>query len=155
MNKRLDDSIIKMTELVLPQHTNLLGNLLGGQLMHWMDIAGALACTKFSRCTVATVLTENITFKHPIQQGSIVDITAKIIFTGKTSMVVHLIVEAENPLTNDVIITNEALFTFVAVKDGRATLINHQVSFTDFDCIKEKNLYNEEKRKYEERLDKK
>ena len=122
--KTPEETKVVMTELVLPGMTNLLGNLLGGQLMHWMDIAGALACMRHSNTQVATIAVEAIEFKHPVRQGEMVSFEAKLVWTGRTSMKVKITVNAENLATGAVIVTNVAKFTFVALgKDGDKTTV--------------------------------
>ena len=113
--KTVSESKVVMTELVLPGMTNLLGNLLGGQLMHWMDIAGALCCMRHSNLQVATVAVDALEFKHPARQGEMVRVEAKLMWTGRTSMKVKVIATAENLATGTVIVTNVARFTFVAL----------------------------------------
>lgn len=131
---------VTMTELVLPNDTNLLGNLLGGTLMHWLDLAGAMAATRHARRTVATVAVDNIEFRHPARQGEIVIINAKITWVGKTSMEVLIRAYTENPSTGMVILTNKAFFTFVALNDeGRPTDVPALRPETD----EEKQLYCE------------
>ena len=111
------ESKIIMTELVLPAQTNLLGNLLGGQLMHLMDVAGALSCRRHCRREVATVAVDSIEFKHPVRLGELITITSKLIWTGRTSMRVRIEVAAENLETGASIVTNTAYFTFVALDE--------------------------------------
>lgn len=106
-----------MTELVLPAQANLLGNLLGGQLMHFMDIAGALTCRRHSGCEVATVAVDKLEFKHPVKVGEVITITSKLIWVGKTSMKVKIEVAAEDTKTHCSKITNTAFMTFVALGD--------------------------------------
>jgi len=106
-----------MTELVLPNDTNLLGNLLGGRMMHWMDIAGAMAATRHSNKVVATVAIDSVDFRHPVRMGEIVTLKAKLTWVGNTSMEVMVNAYAENPKSGAVIHTNQAFFTFVAL-DG-------------------------------------
>jgi acyl-CoA hydrolase len=113
-----EETKIIMTELVLPAQTNLLGNLLGGQLMHLMDVAGALSCRKHCRGEVATVAVDSIEFKHPVHMGELITITSKLIWAGHTSMKVKIEVTAENLKTGAVIVTNTAFFTFVALDDN-------------------------------------
>lgn len=109
---------INMTELVLPNDTNLLGNLLGGRLMHWIDIAAAMAATRHSRRVVATVSVDSLDFRHPARQGELVSLNAKLTWVGKTSMEVLVKAYAENMLTGNVILTNTARLTFVALDDN-------------------------------------
>ena len=117
-SKTPEETKVVMTELVLPGMTNLLGNLLGGQLMHWMDIAGALCCMRHSNMQVATVAVEALEFKHPARQGEMVSVEAKLIWAGRTSMKARITARAENLATGAVIITNVATFTFVALDDN-------------------------------------
>lgn len=111
------ESITVMTELVLPSQANMLGNLLGGQLMHFMDIAGALTCRRHASCEVATVSVDKIEFKYPVKVGEIITITSKMIWAGHTSMKVRIEVFAEDLIEHKSRVTNTALFTFVALSD--------------------------------------
>lgn len=112
-----EESVVVMTELVLPMQTNLLNNLLGGQLMHFMDIAGALTCKRHCGCEVATVAVEKIEFHHPVRLGQIITITSKMIWAGRTSMKTRITVSAEDPQKHTSILTNTAYFTFVALNN--------------------------------------
>lgn len=112
-------SMVEMTELVLPNDTNLLGNL-GGRMMHWMDIAGAMAATRHANKVVATIAVDSLDFRHPVRMGEIVTLKAKLTWVGRTSMEVAVNAYAENPLTGSVIQTNKAYFSFVAL-DGQGT----------------------------------
>ncbi len=116
--KTPEETKVVMTELVLPGMTNLLGNLLGGELMHRMDIAGALACMRHSNAQVATVAVEALAFKHPVRQGEMVSVEAKLVWTGRTSMKVKITAMAENLKTGALIVTNVAVFTFVALGEN-------------------------------------
>jgi len=120
--KTPEETKVVMTELVLPGMTNLLGNLLGGQMMHWMDIAGALSCMRHCNLHVVTIAVEALEFRHPVRQGEMVSLMAKLIWTGRTSMKVKITATAENLATGATIITNVAIFTFVALDaDGNKT----------------------------------
>ena len=94
--KTADESALEMVQLVLPNDVNLLGNLKGGTLMHWIDIAAALVASKHSRSYVATVLMDSLVFKHPAKLGSMVKLSAKLISVGNTSMKISVIVTAED-----------------------------------------------------------
>jgi acyl-CoA hydrolase len=72
------ESFVSMTELVLPNDTNTLNNLMGGRLMHWMDIVSAIAGQKHSNSTVVTASVDNISFKHPIRLGNVVTLKAML-----------------------------------------------------------------------------
>lgn len=115
--KSPQSSSVEMTELVLPNDTNLLGNLLGGKLMHWIDIAGAMAASRHSNKTVATVALDSLDFRHPTRMGELVILKAKLTWTGRTSMEVAVNVYAENIKSGNIILTNQAFITFVALDD--------------------------------------
>lgn len=116
------ETVSIMTELVLPAQANLLGNLLGGQLMHLMDICGALTCRRHCGCEVATVSVDKIVFKHPIKVGQIITVTSNMVWVGHTSMKVRIEVGMEDMKDNTSTLTNTANFTFVALgDDGRPT----------------------------------
>ena len=117
------DTEVDMTQLALPNDTNLLGNLLGGRLLHWIDIVGALAATRHARKPVATVSIESVDFRHPIRAGSMVMLNARVIWTGRTSIKVRVRVMAENMYTGDVISTNNALLTYVAMDETGAACV--------------------------------
>ncbi len=109
---------ITMSELVLPNDTNLLGNLVGGRLMYWIDIAGALVASRHSNKVVATVSIDNITFKHPVRMGEMVIIKAKMLYAGRTSMSISIRVYAENLKTGSTTLTNKARMVFVALDEN-------------------------------------
>ncbi len=145
MGKTPEETKVVMTELVLPNMTNLLGNLLGGELMHRMDIAGALACMRHSGAQVTTVAVDAIEFKHPVRLGEMVSVEAKLVWTGKTSMKVKITATAENLATGAVIVTNVAMFTFVAMgRDGRKITVPKLLPQTD----EEKSDFEREERAY-------
>ena len=90
------DSHIIMTELVLPNDTNVHGNLMGGRLMYWMDIAAALSAGKHCNAPVVTASVDNISFENPIKLGNVVHIEAKLSRSFTSSMEVHLRVWGED-----------------------------------------------------------
>lgn len=143
--RRPAESVTVMTELVLPAQANLLGNLLGGQLMHFMDIAGALTCRRHSGYEVATVAVDKLEFKHPIKVGEVITITSKLIWVGNTSMKVKIDVAAEDTKTHVCKLTNTAYMTFVALdSDCRPTKAPPLAPQTD----EEKALFEKEQKRY-------
>ena len=104
-----------MTELVLPNDTNTFGNLMGGRLMYWMDIAAALAGTKHCNAPVVTASVDNISFTNPIKLGNVVHIEAKMTRSFNSSMEVHLNVWGEDIISQYRYKSNEAYYTFVAL----------------------------------------
>jgi acyl-CoA hydrolase len=113
------DSKVIMTELVLPNDTNVFGNLMGGRLMYWMDIAAALCATKHSNTMVVTASVDNISFENPIVLGNAVHIEAKLSRAFTTSMEVHLQVWGEDLLSRKKYKSNEAYYTFVSLDQNR------------------------------------
>jgi acyl-CoA hydrolase len=113
--KKAGDSLIIMTEIVLPNDTNTFGNLMGGRLMYWMDIAAALAAAKHCNAPVVTASVDNISFTNPIKLGNVVHIEAKISRAFHTSMEVHLNIWGEDIIAQHRYKSNEAYFTFVAL----------------------------------------
>jgi acyl-CoA hydrolase len=109
------DSITVMTEIVLPNDTNVFGNLMGGRLMYWMDIAAAISAHKHSNAPVVTASVDNISFQSPIKLGNVVHIEAKVTRAFNTSMEVHLIVWGEDLTHQYKYKSNEAYYTFVAL----------------------------------------
>lgn len=114
------ESLVSMTELVLPNDTNTLNNLMGGRLMHWMDIVSAIAGQKHSNSTVVTASVDNISFRSPIQLGNVVTLRAKVTRAFNSSIEIRIDVEAENIPEGKKVASNTAYFTFVAVdKEGK------------------------------------
>jgi acyl-CoA hydrolase len=113
--KKAADSLVIMTELVLPNDTNTFGNLMGGRLMYWMDIAAALAAMKHCGAPVVTASVDNISFEAPIKIGNVVHIEAKVSRAFNTSMEVHLGVWGEDAIHQYKYKSNEAYYTFVAL----------------------------------------
>ncbi|MBR5236557.1 MAG: acyl-CoA thioesterase [Clostridia bacterium] len=121
-SKSAQDSAVEMSELVLPNDVNLLNNLKGGRLMHWIDIAAAITASRHSNHIVATVAIDNLIFKHPVHLGEMVKLMASLESVGNTSMNIKVTVWAENLQTGKVIQTNEAHLVFVALDDdGKPT----------------------------------
>ncbi len=117
MMKNVRESEVIMTELVLPNDTNLLGNLLGGRLMHWIDIAGAMAASRHSNKIVATIEVDNLEFKKAVKEGEILIVKAKLTWVGRTSMEVKVETFAENIKNGEVALANKAFLIFVALDD--------------------------------------
>jgi len=88
-----------MTEMVLPNHTNRLGNLLGGQLMHWMDICAAIAAFRHTNKVCVTASVDELNFLHPIKEGEVVILHGSVNRAFRTSVEVGVKVTAENLLT--------------------------------------------------------
>lgn len=116
------ESFTEMTELVLPNDTNTLNNLMGGRLLHWMDIAAAIAAQKHSNRTVVTASVDNVSFKNPIKLGEVVSIEAQVTRAFNTSMEVRLTVWAQNLSKQTKVHSNTAYYTFVALDEDGNTI---------------------------------
>jgi acyl-CoA hydrolase len=138
-----------MTELVLPNDTNTLNNLMGGRLMHWMDIVSAIAAQKHCNRIVVTASVDNISFREPIRLGDVVTLKAKVTRAFSSSVEVRIDVSAENIPSGTIIESNSAYFTFVAVdQSGRPIDVPEVEPETD----QEKEHYNGALRRRQLRL---
>ena len=127
-----EESEVVMTELVLPNDTNTFGNLMGGRLLYWMDIAAALAAMKHCGSPVVTASVDNISFEAPIKLGNVVHIQAKVSRAFNTSMEVHLNVWGEDVLHQYKYKSNQAYYTFVALDpNGKPRVVPQLVPQTD------------------------
>lgn len=117
--RKAKSSLTIMTEIVLPNDTNVFGNLMGGRLMYWMDIAAALAAQKHCNAPVVTASVDNISFENPIKLGNAVHIEAKVTRSFNTSMEIHLAVWGEDMTQQYKYKSNEAYYTFVALDPNR------------------------------------
>ncbi len=116
MEKKASESLVIMTELVLPNDTNNFGNLMGGRLMYWMDIAAALAAMKHCAAPVVTASVDNISFENPIKIGNVVHIEAKVTRAFSSSMEVHMKVWGEDAIQQYRYKSNEAYYTFCGAR---------------------------------------
>jgi len=112
------ESHVTMTELVLPNDTNTFNNLMGGRLMHWMDIVSAISAQKHSNRVVVTASVDNISFRSPIRLGNVVNLKARVTRAFNSSMEVRIDVEAEDAPSGIKFESNSAYFTFVALDPG-------------------------------------
>ncbi len=147
--KKAKDSFTTMTELVLPNDTNTLNNLMGGRLMHWMDIVSAIAALKHSNRTVVTASVDNVSFTKAIQLGNVVTLQAQITRAFNSSMEVHIEVWSEDIPSGNRVKTNGAFFTFVAVdQSGKPIDVPEVIP----DSEEEKELYDGALRRRQLRL---
>ncbi len=140
--KKVNESIITKTELVLPNNTNQLGKLLGGQLMHWIDICAALCAAKHNNRICVTASVDRIDFHHSINLGDAVTLVASVNRVFNTSMEIGVKVYAESFREGTRVHTNTAYLTFVSVdSNGKPVKAIEAVPETE-----------DEKRRYEEAL---
>jgi acyl-CoA hydrolase len=113
------DSYTEMVQVVLPNDANPLGFILGGTVMHLIDIAGAIACHRHTRCLLVTAAVDGLQFLHPIKVGDMIILQARVTAAWKTSLEVEVEVFSEETLTGIRRMTSRAYLTFVAInRDG-------------------------------------
>src|SRR5262245_58990467 len=112
---RVSDSVTETSQIVLPQHANVHGSVLGGTVMHWIDLAAAVAANRHSRRPVVTASFDEMSFLAPIQIGQLAVIRARITFVDRSSMEVRVEVDSEDLLSGERRHTSTAYVTFVAL----------------------------------------
>jgi uncharacterized protein (TIGR00369 family) len=115
--KPISASRVTLSQLMHPEHANLLGNVHGGWIMKLVDEAGALACMRHAQKKVVTVAIDSMTFREPIRIGDLIILNAEVTYTGRTSMETEVEVIAENPITGERTHTNTAYLVYVALDD--------------------------------------
>ncbi|MCB0400829.1 MAG: acyl-CoA thioesterase [Flavobacteriales bacterium] len=113
--KTAKETLAVMTEIVLPNDTNTLGNLMGGKLLHWLDICAAISAHRCSNRIVVTAAVNHVSFAHPIKLGDIITLEAKVSRSFTSSMEVIIDVFVEDHRTGAKTKCNDAIYTFVAV----------------------------------------
>lgn len=147
--KKPQDAFVIMSELVLPNDTNTMGNLMGGRLMHWMDIAAAIAAQKHCNCPAVTASVDNVSFSSPIKLGNLLTIEAKLTRSFHTSMEIYLKVYGEDLSAQYKYLSNEAYMTFVALDpNGKPRSVPELVPETEL----EKKMYEGALRRRQLRL---
>jgi len=116
--KHVADSQVITTQLVLPNDTNQLGNLLGGTLMHWIDIAAAITAQRHSDRVCVTASVDELNFLHPIRLGDVVTLQASVNRAFRTSMEIGVVVTAQTRSGHDSRRANNAYLTFVAIDEA-------------------------------------
>lgn len=113
--RKASETLAITTKVVLPNDTNTLGNLFGGQLLAWMDVIASVSAHRHSRRVVVTANVNNVSFNSPINHASIVTLEAKVSRAFNSSMEVFVDVFVEDNVTGKRNKSNEAIYTFVAV----------------------------------------
>lgn len=138
--KPVSESRTTMTQVVLPNDTNIHGTILGGKVMHLMDLAGAIAASRHCRMPVVTISVDSVRFLHPIKVGELVLLEALVTRAFTTSMEVEVQVFSEDPLSGDRTKTSSAFLTFVALdKESQPTKVSPLIPETE----EEKDRYRE------------
>jgi len=148
-NKTVKESQVIMHELVLPNDTNLLGNILGGRVMHLMDICAAMSASKHARRPVVTASVDHLDFLAPAKKGDIVILKSSVNYVHKTSMEVGVRIDAETPLTGNIRHTATAYLTFVALNDNKKPM---KIPLVLPDTDKEKYRYKEGEKRHSQRV---
>ena len=113
---------VHIADIVLPNQTNNYGTMIGGEVLALMDRAAGIAALQFCRQLVVTASTERIDFRTPIQRGEIIEAVAKVIYVGRTSLIVRIHIYAEHALVGDRRICTTGYFSMVALDgEGRPT----------------------------------
>jgi uncharacterized protein (TIGR00369 family) len=124
LSKPVSASRISLSQLMHPEHANLLGNVHGGWIMKLVDEAGALACMRHAQRRVVTVAIDSMVFRQPIRIGDLIILNAEVSYAGRTSMEAEVHVSAENPVTGERTYTNTAYLVYVALDDeGQPTTV--------------------------------
>jgi len=122
--KTMRASRVTLSQLMHPEHANLLGNVHGGWIMKLVDEAGALASMRHAQRKVVTVAIDSMVFGQPIRIGDLIILNAEVTYTGRTSLEAEVQVMAENPITGEQTHTNTAYLVYVALDDdGRPTTV--------------------------------
>jgi len=130
--KPMRASRVTLSQLMHPEHANLLGNVHGGWIMKLVDEAGALACMRHAQKKVVTVAIDSMTFRQPIKIGDLIILNAEVAYAGRTSMEAEVEVLAENPVTGEQTHTNTAYLVYVALDDeGKPTPVPPLKAETD------------------------
>lgn len=138
-SKRPTDSLTIMNEMVLPNDTNTLNNLMGGRLLHWMDICSAMTAQKHAQAICVTAAVNNVSFNFPIKLGDVVTLQSKVVRAFNTSMEVYIEVWKQNLIIDEQKVKcNEAFYTFVAInQEGHTVKVPHIIPLS----MEEKELY--------------
>lgn len=106
-----------LTELMMPHHANVMGNVFGGHILSLVDRVAAVAAIRHSRRPCVTVSVDKVDFREPIKVGELVTALARVNFAGRTSMEIGVKVVAENVMTGEKRHTNSCYLTYVALDD--------------------------------------
>ena len=146
--KTVKNTYVIMHELILPNDINLLGNVLGGRVMHLMGMCAAMSAYKHARTAVVTASVDRLDFLAPAKMGEIMILKSSVNYTGKSSMEVGVRIESENPKTGDIYHTSSAYLTFVSLNEnGKPKRVDNINPEND----NEIRRFNEGKIRHEER----
>ena len=147
--KKVSESKVIMHELILPNDTNVLGNVLGGRVMHLIDICAAMSAYKHARSHVVTASVDNMNFLAPAKKGDILILKSSVNYAHRTSMEIGVRIDAESPLTGELRHTATAYLTFVALNDNKKPT---RIPGISPESKKEKYRFKEGQRRHKERI---
>ncbi|MEK6556231.1 MAG: acyl-CoA thioesterase [Bdellovibrionota bacterium] len=148
-SKKISESTVIMTELVLPSHTNSLQSVFGGIMMSWIDIAAAIAAQRHAQRPVVTASIDALSFVAPVYVGWIVNLKASVNYVSRTSMEIGVRLDAENPTEGQTFHVASAYMTFVALDEkGKPCVVPQIIAETP----QEKRRYKAAERRREFRL---
>ena len=150
VSKKVVESATTMSEIVMPNDTNHLGDLMGGNLMKWMDIACAMCAQRHTNSAVVTASVDHLSFRSSIKLGEICILEAVVTRVFRTSLEVYVCVYAENAITAEKRKANEAYFTFVAIdtENHKPVRANPVIAISE----EERDLFEGAQRRRELRL---
>ena len=149
MGKKVSESEVRSEIIVLPEDTNMFGDLYGGRLVEWMDNIGSITAFKHSRKKVVTGSIDSLFFLSPIKLGYIVHLHSMVTYTTKSTMEIEIDVSSENVITGNKNVTTRAFFTYVALdENGHASEIPEIIPESD----EEKKRLEDAKNRSEYRL---
>ena len=152
LSKRVSESQHETSELMMPEHSNILGHVFGGVILSIMDKCAAIAAFRHSRATVVTASIDRVDFREPIRLGDLVVMKASVNFAGRTSMEVGVRVEAEDLLSGRRRHTNSCYLTFVAVdRNGRPIEVPELIPETEDELRRNAAAKERRRRRLEER----
>ncbi len=133
-SKTAKETLAITTKLVLPNDTNTLGNLFGGELLAWMDVISSISAHRHCKRVVVTAAVNNVSFQQPIKEASIVTLEAKVSRAFTSSMEIFVDVFVEDNVTGEKVKSNEAIYTFVAVdQNGGPIAVPELIPETDLE----------------------
>jgi acyl-CoA hydrolase len=145
--RRVSDSAVEMAQLVLPHEANVHGSVLGGTVMHWIDLAAAVSANRHCRRPVVTAAIDEMSFLAPIQVGELALIHSRITFVDKSSMEIRVDVESENLLTGERRKTSTAYVTFVAIDPVTKRPIEVPALLLETEAEREEHTHAERRRR--------
>jgi acyl-CoA hydrolase len=150
--KRAEESETEMVQVVLPNDANPLGFILGGTVMHLIDIAGAIACHRHTRSLLVTAAVDGLQFLHSIKVGDLIILKSRVTCVFTTSLEVRVDVYSEETLTGRRQLTSRAYLTFVAIdRDGNRVKVPPLI----VDTAEERRVCDEARARRAERLQRK